>query len=110
MVPSSDSLGSCYSRKTQPMANSCPNYQDVPSHKPFAYLSEFDLLSQFGHLFVGDRLKCESSDSQEKHAVVPRSEQQTVTVNQRQSSLELHEDITHKRYRFQHTSPLSIWY
>jgi hypothetical protein len=95
--------------KTQPMANSCPNYHDILSYKPLAYLSEFDLLSQFDHPFVGDRSNYASSESQGKHAIVLISEQQTVTLDQRQSSLELHADIAHEQYRFQHTSPLSTW-
>jgi hypothetical protein len=81
MVPSLDSLDSCCYMKTQPMTNSCPNYQDVPSHKPLAYLSEFDLLSQFGHPSVGDRLNYESSESQRMCAVAPKSERQTATLD-----------------------------
>jgi hypothetical protein len=38
------------------MADSCPNYLDVPSHKPLAYLLEFGLLTQFGRPSVDDRL------------------------------------------------------
>jgi hypothetical protein len=110
MVPSLDSLGSCCCMKNQPMANSFPNYQDVPSHKLLAYFPEFDLLSQFGHPSVDDRLNYGLSESQGKHAVVHRSEQQTMTLDRRRSSLELHADITHERYRFQHTSPLGTWY
>jgi hypothetical protein len=59
--------------KTQPMANSCPNYQDVQSQKFVAYLLEFDLLSQFGHPTVGDRSNCGSSDCQGTCAVAPKS-------------------------------------
>jgi hypothetical protein len=42
--------------ENSPMANCCPNYQDVPSHKSLAYLPKFDLLSQFDHPSIGDRL------------------------------------------------------
>jgi hypothetical protein len=65
------------------MANSCLNYQVVPSHKPLAYLLESDLLSQFGYSSVGDRLNYGSSESQGKHAVVPKNKQQTVALGQR---------------------------
>jgi hypothetical protein len=86
------------------MADACPNYLDVPLHMPLAHPPRFDLLTQFGYPSVGDRLNYGSSDFQGKHAVVPRSEQQTVTIDQARSSLELHEDITHERYRSRHTS------
>jgi hypothetical protein len=59
---------------------------------------------------MGERLNYESGESQGKHVVVPRSEKQTMTHDLRQSSLELHADITHEQYRFQHTSSLSTWY
>jgi hypothetical protein len=45
------------------MADSCLNYQGIPSHKPLAYLLEFGLLAQFVHPFVGDRPNCGSSES-----------------------------------------------
>jgi hypothetical protein len=108
-VPSSDSLGSYCCMRTQPIANSYPNYQDIPSRKLWAYLLEFDLLAQFGHPFVGDRPNCESSESQGMHAVAPKSERQTATLNQRRSSLKLRADITHEWCRSQHTSQLCIW-
>jgi hypothetical protein len=81
MVPPLDSLGRCC-MKIQPMANSCPKYQDVPSHKLLAYLPEFYLLSLFGHPSTSDRLKYGSSESQGKLAIVPRSKQQTVILDQ----------------------------
>jgi hypothetical protein len=40
-------------------------------------------VSPKGSTYMGDRLKCESSESQGKHVVVPRNEQQTVTPDQR---------------------------
>jgi hypothetical protein len=40
-VPSSNSLGSYYCMKTQPMANACPNFLDSPSCMLLAYLLEF---------------------------------------------------------------------
>jgi hypothetical protein len=60
--------------KIKSVANSCPTYQDVLSHKLLAYLLEFDLLSQVGHLSMGYRLSYESSESGEMHAVAPKSE------------------------------------
>jgi hypothetical protein len=60
--------------KIQLMADSCPNYSDIPSCKRCAYLLEFGLLSQFGHPSVGNRLNCESSESRGIHAVVLKSE------------------------------------
>jgi hypothetical protein len=63
------------------MTNTCPNYQDIPSHKLLAYLPEFDLLSQFVHPSMDDRPNYGSIESQGKHAVVPRSEQQTMTLD-----------------------------
>jgi hypothetical protein len=41
MVSFSNFLGSCCCMKIQPMADSCPNYPDIPSHKLSAYLLEF---------------------------------------------------------------------
>jgi hypothetical protein len=52
------------------MANSCPNYQGIPSCKFRAYLLEVGLLAQF----VDDRPKCESSESLGMCAVAPKSE------------------------------------
>jgi hypothetical protein len=65
------------------MANSCPNYQDVSSHKPLAYLPEFDLLYQFDHPSASDRPNYGLNEYHGKHAVVPRSEQQTMTLDWR---------------------------
>jgi hypothetical protein len=45
------------------MVDSCHSYIDVPSHKPFAYLLEFGLLTEFGRPCVDDKPKCESSES-----------------------------------------------
>jgi hypothetical protein len=44
------------------MTDSCPNSLGVPSHKPSAYPQDFGLLTQFGHLFVDDRLNCGSNE------------------------------------------------
>jgi hypothetical protein len=44
------------------MADPCPNYQDIPSRKPLAYLPGFGSLTQFGHPFAGDRLNYESDE------------------------------------------------
>jgi hypothetical protein len=48
--------------RTQTVADSCPNYLDVPSHKPLAYLLEFGLLVQFGHPSAVDRSNCGLSE------------------------------------------------
>jgi hypothetical protein len=45
MVLFSNFLGSYCCMKIQPMADSCPNYQDIPSRKLWAYLLEFSLLT-----------------------------------------------------------------
>jgi hypothetical protein len=108
-VPFSDSLGSCCCMRTQPMTDSCPSYQDVPSRKPLAYLQEFALLTQFGYLSVGDWPSCGSSGSWGTHAVAPKSEWQTATLNQRPSSSELHANIICKQCRSWHTSQLCTW-
>jgi hypothetical protein len=63
------------------MADSCPNYPDVPSHKPLAYPLEFGLLHQFGHPSMDDRPNYESSESRGMRAVAPKSERQIVTLN-----------------------------
>jgi hypothetical protein len=60
--------------KTQPMADASPNYLDSLSRMLLAYLLGFDLLTQFGHLSVGDRPNCESSEIRGTRAVAPKSE------------------------------------
>jgi hypothetical protein len=45
------------------MADFYPNYIVVSSHKPLAYLLEFDLLTQFGRSSVDDRLNYGLSES-----------------------------------------------
>jgi hypothetical protein len=65
------------------MEDSCPNHLDALSHKPLAYLLEFGLLAQFGHLSAGDRLKCGSSESRGTHAIAPKSDRQTMTLDQK---------------------------
>jgi hypothetical protein len=80
-VPSLDFLSSCCCMKTQPMANSCPSCLDVPLRRLLAYLPIFGSLAQFGYLFAGDRLNYGSNESQGKHAIVPRSEQQTMILD-----------------------------
>jgi hypothetical protein len=61
MVPYSDSFGSCCCMRTLPMANSCPNSLDIPSHNPVTYPRGFGPLAQFGHPSVDDRLNCGSN-------------------------------------------------
>jgi hypothetical protein len=100
MVPTLNSLGSCCCMKTQPMADACPNYLDSPSRMLLAYLLGFGLLTQFGHPSVGDRLNYESSDSRGTRAVAPKSERQTVTLNQKWSSLKLRASIAHEQCGF----------
>jgi hypothetical protein len=63
------------------MANSCPSFEDIPSHKPVAYPLGFGLLTPFGRPSVDDRLNCGSNESQEMRAVFPKSERQTATPN-----------------------------
>jgi hypothetical protein len=65
------------------MAYFCPNYLGVPSHKPFAYLQGFGSLTQFCHLCVDDRLNCGSNEFQATHAVPPKSERQTTTLDKK---------------------------
>jgi hypothetical protein len=65
------------------MANSCINYQDVPSHKLLSYLPEFDLLSQFGHPSAGDRPNYGSSESRGTRVVAPKTERQTATLDRK---------------------------
>jgi hypothetical protein len=55
------------------MANSYPNYMDVPSHKPLAYLQEFDCLAQFGNPSADDRSNCRSNEFRGTHTVAPKS-------------------------------------
>jgi hypothetical protein len=83
MVPSSDSLGSCCCTRTLPTANSCPNSLDIPSRNPVTYPQGFGSLAQFGHPTVDGRLNYGSNESQGTREVAPKSEQQTVTLNQR---------------------------
>jgi hypothetical protein len=87
--------------KTQSMTDACPNYLDIPSRMLLAYLPIFGSLTQFGHPSVDDRLNCGSSESRGKHAVIPRSEQQTVTLNRTQSSFKL-------RVQTQHMSDIDL--
>jgi hypothetical protein len=65
------------------MANSCPNYLDASSNMLLAYLPESNSLALFGHLSAGDKLNYGSSEFREKHAVAPKSEQQTATLDQK---------------------------
>jgi hypothetical protein len=88
------------------MTGSCPNYLDAPSHMLLAYLPESDSLTLFGHLSAGDRLNYKSNESLGKHAVAPRSGQQTGILDLKQSSLEPHADIGCEQYRFLCTSQL----
>jgi hypothetical protein len=57
------------------MANSCPNYLDVQSNKPLAYLLEFGLLTQLGHPSVDDRPNYGLNEFRGTCAVAPKSEQ-----------------------------------
>jgi hypothetical protein len=65
------------------MVDSCPNSLGVPSHKPLAYLQEFGLLAQFGRPSMDDRLNYGSNDFRGTCAIAPKSEQQSVTLDQR---------------------------
>jgi hypothetical protein len=56
------------------MGNSCPNSQDIPSHKPITCSLGFGLLAQFGRPSVDDRPNYGPNESQEKHAFAPKSE------------------------------------
>jgi hypothetical protein len=56
------------------MTNSCPNSQDIPSHKPITYPPGFSLLTLFGHPSVDDRPNYGSNESQEMCTVAPKSE------------------------------------
>jgi hypothetical protein len=67
--------------KTQPMADSCPNYLNVPSHMPLAYPPGFGSLAMFDCQSMGDKLSYGSSEFRGKHTVVLKSEQQTVTLD-----------------------------
>jgi hypothetical protein len=49
------------------MTNFYPNYLNVPSNKPLAYLLEFGLLTQFGRPFVDDKLNCEASIAHDQY-------------------------------------------
>jgi hypothetical protein len=109
MVPSSNSLGSCCYMRTQSMEDSCPNYQDIPLRKLWAYLLEFDLLPQFSRPSTDDRLNCESSESLGMHAVAPKSEWQTATLNQKWLSSEPRASIAHEQCKSQHTSRPCSW-
>jgi hypothetical protein len=79
----SNFLGSYYCKRTQAMANSCPNYQDIPSRKLLVYLLEFGLLTYFGRLSADDRPNYESSESRGTRAISPKSEQKTMTIDQK---------------------------
>jgi hypothetical protein len=65
------------------MADSCHNYLDVPSCMPLAYPPGFGSLALFDRSSVGNRPNCESSKSQGTHAVAPKSERQTTTLDQK---------------------------
>jgi hypothetical protein len=65
------------------MTDSCPSYLDVPSRMPLSYPPGFGLLTQFDHPPVGDRPNYRLSESRGIRAVAPKSEQQTVTLDQR---------------------------
>jgi hypothetical protein len=69
--------------KTQPMVDACPNYLDSPSCMLLAYLPIFGLLTQFGHPSMGDKPNCESNESRGTRAIALKSEQQTMTLDQK---------------------------
>jgi uncharacterized membrane protein (GlpM family) len=87
-----------------------PTTRISPSCKILAYLPEFGLLAQFGHSSADDGSNCESSESRWMHTVAPKSERQTMTLDQKWSSSKLYADITHERCRSSHTSQLCTWY
>jgi hypothetical protein len=111
-VPSSNSLGSCCCMKTQPMADAYSNYLDSPSRMLLACLPGFGWLTPFGHPSVGDRPNYESSESRRTRAVGPKSERETMTLDQKWSSSELRASIARMHCRSQHTSQLctSCWW
>jgi hypothetical protein len=88
------------------MVGSCPNYLDPPSHMLWAYLSESDSLTLFGHQSAGDKLSCGSTGSLGKHAVAPKTEPQTGILDPKQLSSEPHADTEHERSRSWRTSLL----
>jgi hypothetical protein len=100
MVSSSNSLSSYCCMKTQSMTDTWPNYLDSPSRMLLAYLLGFGLLAQFSHSSVGDRPNCESSEFRGTHTVAPKSKRQTVTLDQKWSSLELRASIACEQCRF----------
>jgi hypothetical protein len=108
-VLSSNSLDNYYCMRTQLMADSCPNYQDILSRKLWAYFPEFGWLAHFGPPSVSDRSNCKSSESRGTRAVALKSERWTATLDQKWSSSELRANITHERCRSQHTSQLCTW-
>jgi hypothetical protein len=92
-VPSSNSIGRCCI-KIQPIVDACPNYLNSPSRMLLAYLPRFGWLIQFGHLSAGDRPNCESTEFRGTRAVAPKSERQTMTLDQKWSSSKLRVDFS----------------
>jgi hypothetical protein len=83
MVLFSYSLGSCCCMRTLPRVNSCPKFMDIPLHNLVRYPPGFGLLAQFGCPSADGRPNYGSNESQEMHAVAPKSERQTTTPDQR---------------------------
>jgi hypothetical protein len=65
------------------MSNSCPNSLDIPSRKLVTYPPGFYLLVQFGRPSANDRLNYGLNESLGTHAVAPKNERQTTTLDQR---------------------------
>jgi hypothetical protein len=65
------------------MANSCPNFLGIPSHKPLTCAPGFGLLTQFGYPYADDKPNCKSNESLGMRVVALKSEQQTATPDQR---------------------------
>jgi hypothetical protein len=107
-VSSSDSLGNYSCMRTRPTTDSCLNSLGVPSHKPSAYSQNFGLLTQFGRPSVDDRPNCGSNKFWGMHAVAPKSEWQTTTLDQRWLSSELRTSIARELCRSQHILNLVV--
>jgi hypothetical protein len=65
------------------MVDSCPTCPDTPLNRFKAYPLESNLLTPSGHLSEDDKLNYGSDGFLGKHAVAPRSGQQTETHDQK---------------------------
>jgi hypothetical protein len=55
------------------MGNSCPNSQDIPSHKPITCSLGFGLLAQFGRPSVDDRPNYGPNESKRSMQLLPKA-------------------------------------